>query len=515
MKQLTTFKNRRMGVSILALILASVVMFSNIHIALADDLSYTPILSNGPEINVGNAIVMDINSGAVLYAKNPTGKIQPSSLTKLVTAAVSIDKLDLNSSVSVSTSAASQDFPTASNAGLKSGDSLSVADAINGMLAISAEDCSVALAEKASGSGEAFAGLMNEYAEKNGFVNSHFSNPSGRAAAENYSCVYDIGLTASRLMRNHRSQLGALMTSSYTLSSCEIKIKNTHRFMNGTEKVENVYAGKTGGSAYGGNDTWAMCTYAKQGNLDLVCIIAEAPALADAYEATKALFSYSFSNYISADPSSLMVEDNTGIGNLFQDCPMFTIDQSLSLSADSLTFITLPVGADISQVTKDVKLEVPEHFVYGNNRIGAITFSYNQRYVGNMNIYYFSDKASMEAEEFNKLFPDFLISPESPNDSLPAATKPTTKTTIINKIKRAAYNIFTPAKGYSALAGLATFLVGCIIILIVFRIPHTMNSDRLYKKSIANVRDQVLPDDELSNVKRIRRGDDTDMKEIK
>lgn len=508
------FAKKSLRMMVLVLGLVSLFIGTTLAPALGDtDLFYKPVLDNGPSVNVASAIAIDINSGAVLFAKDPTKKIQPSSLTKLVTASIALEELSLDTPLNVSVSAANQNFPTASNVGLTTTSTINAFDAVNGMLAISAEDCTVALAEKMAGSADAFAEMMNEYAEKNGFVNSHFSNPSGRADAKNYSCVYDLAQTALRLMKNHRQDIPAVLSSRYSLTSCEIAIKNTHRFMNGTEKVAGVYAGKTGGSAYKGDETWAMSTFWASGNLDLVIIIAGSPALADAYEATKSIIEYCNLNYEGVASSNFTSQPEPGIANLFDNCQLFTLNNDNSLSTDALSFLTLPKNVDSSEVAMDILVESPEHFTYGNNKIGSIVYSYRGRYVGSAAIYYFSAKASMDELEFNKLFPNFLIKPEGQAISYTDSNFGK-KQSFTNKVRRFFYHLYTPAKANAFLIALASFVFGSLIILLLFPVRRRLGYEGLYKKSLGDSKDQVLPDDELSPVKRLRNTGNTDMQEI-
>ncbi|MDD6102677.1 MAG: D-alanyl-D-alanine carboxypeptidase [Clostridiales bacterium] len=474
-----------------------------------------PILDNGPEITSNAAIVMDINSGAVLYGKNTTGRIQPSSLTKLVTAAVAVDRLDGGSNINVSLSAASQTFPTASNAGLKSGQTISASDALAGMLCISAEDCTVAIAEKISGTQDAFAELMNSYAKSRGYVNSHFTNPAGRANADNYSCVYDLALTASGLMKNYKGELTPLFSAEHTLTSVNKKIKNTHRFINGTEKVANVYAGKTGGSAYGGDGTWAVCTFASKGNLNIVCIIAGAAGLSNAYEDTKLLFDYSFNNYESRSAASLTSARGDGIEKLFSSCPVFTLNDGDRLSTDEASYITLPVGASMEEVTRNVIFnEEPARFNNGYNLVGSIAYSYKSKYVGSYNIYYYTENGTISESDFINIFPGFLISPDTVISGVNDNTPPEKKTHFTTRVMRVLYSMFTPAKLYAAILWLLIFSIGVLVIFLILPVRESISYEGLYNKSIEDSKSPVLPEDELSEVTRMRKTDDAEMHEI-
>lgn len=124
-----------------------------------------PLSTAVPTIKSASAVVMDVNSGAVLLEKNSAEMGQPSSLTKLMTAYIAFSELNPGATITCSSAAATQNFPTAANVGYRQGDSYHVSDALTGMLMASAEDCAYSLAEKVSGSMEGFADKMNMYAK--------------------------------------------------------------------------------------------------------------------------------------------------------------------------------------------------------------------------------------------------------------------------------------------------------------------------------------------------------------
>lgn len=481
-----------------------------------------PVQDGGPEIDSASAIIMDINSGAVLYAKNQADAHQPSSLTKLVTALVCAQNLSMSTSVSFSAEAASQNFPTASNAGFRTGDTTFVSDALTAMIMCSADDCAVALAEKCGGSVTGFAEMMNKYASDNGFINSSFMNAGGRHTEGHYTCAYDMALAASRLMNDLSEFKTAASETSATLSASgsslsELTISNTHRFIKGTDSYSYCYAGKTGGTAYGGDETWSLCTFASHNNMNLVCIIMGAPSNDSTYADTKLLFDYAFENYRATTASSFVASGSSEIGTLFNNDLLFASDNMETIYVDRSATILLPAGADEAKITYSVNLDQIHEFIYGENIIGNLDFYYGDRHAGTADILFYTENASMPQSEFNKYFPDFLLSPENTqgtniyNDF--GGTDTVENKGFFDKIKAGIYSLYTPAKSFAAICTLFIFLIGLLIIFLVFPI-EVKREDTLYKQDMGDLY-YSAPEDELSEVRAMRNPDVDDMHEIK
>lgn len=481
-----------------------------------------PVTDGGPEITSASAVVMDINSGAVLYAKNPTAAHQPSSLTKLVTALVCAEKLSMNSPVIFSSNASSQDFPTASNAGLKNGETTTVADAITAMIMCSADDCAVALAEKAGGDVTGFSTLMNTYASENGYKNTNFINSNGRHVEGHYTCAYDMALAASELMNTLPEFKAAASGESAVISASgaslsEITVTNTHRFIKGTDSYSYCYAGKTGGTAYGGDDTWSLCTFASYKGLDLVCIIMGAPENDDTYSDTKVLFDYAFENYTATAASTFMTSNSEEIGTLFNNGLLFDTENHGSIFTNEEAMIILPNNADSSKVTSQVTFTQIHEFSYGNNTIGKINFYYEDRLAGSADIIFYTENASMQQSEFNKYFPDFLINPETNQGaniySDFGSTDTTEKQSFFDKIKAGIYSLYTPAKSFAAICAVLIFLIGLLVLILLFPV-EVKKRDKLYKQERESTR-YSSDGDELSEVHSTRNPAVEDMHEIK
>jgi D-alanyl-D-alanine carboxypeptidase (penicillin-binding protein 5/6) len=153
-----------------------------------------------PAIAAKSWLLLDATSGQILASQNPDMRIEPASLTKIMTAylvfeAVRDKKLDLNQMVNVSVHAWKVD-PSSSKMFIDPATPVKVNDLLYGLMVQSGNDAAVALAEAVAGSEDTFVTLMNNEAARMGLKATHFSNPHGLPSAENYSTAQDLSVLA-------------------------------------------------------------------------------------------------------------------------------------------------------------------------------------------------------------------------------------------------------------------------------------------------------------------------------
>jgi D-alanyl-D-alanine carboxypeptidase (penicillin-binding protein 5/6) len=194
------------------------------------------------EIKSRAAVVMDAETGRVLYAKNPDLRLLPASTTKLMTALVVIERTNLDDVVTVSKKASSS---PAIKIGLKQGDNINIETLLNAALIKSANDASVALAEAAAGSELEFVSLMNEKALALGLNNTRFINPNGLPGRGQYITAHDLAEIMREAIRHPllKEILGTREAEVFTGEGKTIFIKNTNKLLwSDAELME----GKTG-----------------------------------------------------------------------------------------------------------------------------------------------------------------------------------------------------------------------------------------------------------------------------
>ncbi|WP_052330352.1 D-alanyl-D-alanine carboxypeptidase family protein [Virgibacillus sp. MSP4-1] len=152
-----------------------------------------------PGVSAENAVLMEYESGRVLFDKNAHQKKSIASITKILTAIVAIEHGDLNETVTVSENAVRTE---GSSIYLDAGDKVKLKDLVYGLMLRSGNDAAVAIAEHVGGSLPGFTHLMNQKAQWIGMTDSHFANPHGLEADGHYSTAYDMALLMRYAMQN-------------------------------------------------------------------------------------------------------------------------------------------------------------------------------------------------------------------------------------------------------------------------------------------------------------------------
>lgn len=234
-----------------------------------------------------SAIVIDQESGRVLYGKDYKQVLPMASTTKIITAIVAIEKANINDRVVVSTKAASM---RGSSAGLKPGEKISLEELLYGLMLCSGNDAAVATAEHISGSIEGFAELMNEKAIELGAYNTSFVTPHGLDAESHYTTAYDLARITAYAMKN---ELFSKIVSTKTISSGETgefnrAYSNINKFL---YKIENSDGVKTG---YTGNAGKCLVASVKHDYGRYICVVLNS---SDRWRDAEKLVKYAENNY--------------------------------------------------------------------------------------------------------------------------------------------------------------------------------------------------------------------------
>ena len=205
-----------------------------------------------PTINAKSWLLLDATSNQVLASNEPDMRIEPASLTKLMTAyvaftAVQDKKLDLNQMITISTNAWKVD-PSSSKMFIEPRVPVKVNDLLYGLIVQSGNDAAVAIAEAVAGTEDAFVALMNREAERMGMKSTHFANPHGLPSASNYSTARDLSVLASHLINDHPEFYKIYSTKEYTYNN--IKQPNRNRLLWLDPTVDGMKTGYTQGAGY-------------------------------------------------------------------------------------------------------------------------------------------------------------------------------------------------------------------------------------------------------------------------
>lgn len=240
----------------------------------------TPVFSLG--LSAHSAILMDGDTGQVLYEKNPdeTGLI--ASTTKIMTALVALEQGDLQTVVTIPQEAVGVE---GSSMYLKAGEQRTLEELLYGLMLSSGNDAAVALAIAVSGNVTDFVGLMNEKAQELGLSHTHFANPNGLDSQENYSTARELGILAGEAMKNPEFRQ-IVSTKSYQCEGHDLRNHNKLLW-----KYPGALGVKTGFTKKAGR---ILVGAAEQKGRTLVSVTLNAP---DDWSDHKAMLDYGFSLY--------------------------------------------------------------------------------------------------------------------------------------------------------------------------------------------------------------------------
>ena len=214
----------------------------------------TPISAEDLTLNAKSSILIEASTGKILYEKNKDERYAPASMTKMMSLVIIMDniyngnlRLDemIKTSKNASGMGGSQIF-------LKEGEEMSVDDMLKGITIGSANDATVALAERIAGSEEAFVKIMNEYAKKLGLKNTHFKNCTGLDENDHYSSAYDMSVIARELVKHDKILNYSSIYETYLRSDTDNKfwLVNTNKLVRFYKGVDGLKTGYTDTAGY-------------------------------------------------------------------------------------------------------------------------------------------------------------------------------------------------------------------------------------------------------------------------
>lgn len=252
-----------------------------------------PAPAGGVTIAAPSAVLMEKETGTVLYEKDAYKQYEPASVTKVMTLLLVMEALDSghlswDDMVTASTHAISMG---GSQIWLKENEQLCVRDMVKAVTVVSANDCAVALAEHVAGSEEAFVSLMNQRAAELGMEHTRFLNCTGLPEAGHVTCAYDIALMSRELILHHPSIREFTTIWMDTLRDGQFQLSNTNKLIRFYEGATGLKTGFTNTALY------CLSATAERGGMELIAAVMHAPTSNDRFESAKALLSYGFANY--------------------------------------------------------------------------------------------------------------------------------------------------------------------------------------------------------------------------
>ena len=248
---------------------------------------------NNLNLNSKNAILYDNTYNKILYEKNAYQKVPNASTTKVLTAIVAYEKGNLNDIVMVSKNAA---IIGGSGINLRSGDKISLADLIKGLLVHSGNDAAVAIAEHIGGSVDEFCKIMNLKANEMGLSNTNFVTPHGLDRENHYSTAYDLAKMSEYLLEIE------FLSSIVKERSVEIKINNQTRIIGTTNEMLSFYTGADGvKTGFTGDAGRCLITSATRDGRQLISVVLGCNTKKERTTDSINLLNFGFENYEITD----------------------------------------------------------------------------------------------------------------------------------------------------------------------------------------------------------------------
>ncbi|MFW9764026.1 D-alanyl-D-alanine carboxypeptidase family protein [Vibrio parahaemolyticus] len=260
------------------------------------------VVPNAPELSSRGYVLMDYHTGKVLVERDADKRLNPASLTKLMTAyvagqEVNAGNISLDDQVVISRNAWAKNFPDSSKMFIEVNTSVSLSDLYRGLVVQSGNDASVAIAEHVAGSEAGFVSLMNSWASQLGLTNSSFTNPHGLDSDGLYSTPHDIAKLGQAIIRDLPDIYPMYSETSFTYNGITQYNRNgllRDRSMN----VDGMKTGYTSGAGY------SLATSATNGDMRLIAVVMGAKSQSVRESESKQLLSYGFRFYDTLMPTA-------------------------------------------------------------------------------------------------------------------------------------------------------------------------------------------------------------------
>ncbi len=366
---------------ILSLLMLVSVFGQAFDFSLTNTYGATVSLPKAPDIVGECAILIEPNTGTVLYEKDPNKKMYPASITKIMTALLTLEHCDMNETVVYSKKNIESLTAEDSNIQCKVGEKMKVKDCLYALMLSSANEAATALAEHISGNTEEFAKLMNARAKKAGAKNTHFANPNGLHNENHYVTAYDMAMIMKDAIK-YPAFLDIIHSTTYTIPANNKRTEpftsyQRHMMIYPTSQYydADVIGGKTGYTDQAGK---TLVTYAKRGDVSLISVVLKSNGDV-VFEDTKKLLDYGFDNFTYVNVSENDTKFNSDSSNTLVS-PFSKTNASISVDKDAS--ILLPNGVKFDDLDTEVNYKLTD------SSFATITYRYNGMVLGSVPLRY-------------------------------------------------------------------------------------------------------------------------------
>ena len=338
----------------------------------------------GPENGTESAILMEVDTGAILYSKNINEPLYPASTTKMMTALLVAENCQMDEVVTFSDEAIDNTEWGSSRIGIMKGEQLTVEQCMYGLLLGSANEIAYGLAEHVGGDLETFVGMMNEKAAALGCTNTHFANASGLPDPDHYVSALDLA-TIARAFFSNETLCMISGTPKYVIPATnktdeERPLENHHKMIQGKKYAyDGIIGGKTGFTT---DARQTLVTCAQRDGMKLICVVMkdESPYQ---FTDTADLLDYGFASFQKYNVADNETRYNIQSASFFHTKLDIMGSSKSILSLNRSGSIVIPKGMsfDDAEVKVDYDPGVEgavarlDYYV-GGNRVGGTTLDY-------------------------------------------------------------------------------------------------------------------------------------------
>ena len=296
------------------------------------------------EVSAPSAVLMEKETGTVLFAKDEHAKLEPASVTKVMTLLLTMEAIDAGALHydDVLTASAHACSMGGSQIWLEEGEQMTVDDMLKAVCVVSANDCAVALAEAVAGSEEAFVERMNQRAAELGMADTHFCNATGLPAEGHVTSAYDIALMSRELIQSHPDIRQYTTIWMDSLRGGASSLVNTNRLIRTYEGATGLKTGSTDSALY------CLSATAERDGMELIAVIMKGATSAQRFADAQTLLNYGFSFYALKDvvPEAVLPPVSVSLGTQATVQPVLGEDTHLllekTLAGDLRQAVSLP-----------------------------------------------------------------------------------------------------------------------------------------------------------------------------
>ena len=415
----------------------------------------------GPTVSARSAILMELNTGTILYAKNIHNPEYPASITKILTTLIATEECAMDEMVTFSRDAIFDIDRGSNHVALDVGESITVEECLNAILIRSANEASLGIAEHiCGGPWEDFAAIMNERAKELGALNSNFVNPNGLPNKKHITTAYDMAMIgraffSNEILCNITTTRRLHILPSETQPDDIIEYNQMELIDGGKYEYEYLVGCKTG---YTNDARSTLVSCAEKNGMKLICVVMrdEAPYQ---YQDTIALFDYGFANFQKLNVSENDTKYTVNSGSSFYSGNDVLGNSKPILSLNTSDYIILPNTVNFTEVQSSISYETASE-----NQAAVISYTYQNWPVGTASIdftgslesgYEFESyvDGSSETSEDN-------TSQDSGNETDKPAKEPekTTGTSLLVKTGKVILYLFLGVLGLAVIGLIALFI---------------------------------------------------------